>query len=261
MRTQIILSAILLMAASLLGSDRFVALPDSYVAIVTPLREAVISSAVTGNVGEYQVADGVYTEKGAVIVTLDDREYQSLAAKAKAVFNEAVAQYNYSQKMHEGNLALAQKQMCSEQELARTQLELELAAAKRDSAKADYDNALLELEQCTITMPFAGRIVERFVKSHEFVRPGMPLLSILDDTQVYAVVFLPLHYRSALQLEQTLYFQFENVPGIFAGKVEFIAPKADAATGNFEVRARIDNSQGLLVSGMSGELLKDGAGE
>ena len=87
------------MAAALLGSDRFVALPDSYVAIVTPLREAVISSAVTGNVGEYQVADGVYTEKGAVIVTLDDREYQSLAAKAKAVFNEAVAQYNYSQKM------------------------------------------------------------------------------------------------------------------------------------------------------------------
>ena len=75
------------------------------------------------------MADGVYTEKGAVIVTLDDREYQSLAAKAKAVFNEAVAQYNYSQKMHECNLALAQKQMCSEQELARTQLELELAAA------------------------------------------------------------------------------------------------------------------------------------
>ncbi|WP_176014249.1 efflux RND transporter periplasmic adaptor subunit [Victivallis sp. Marseille-Q1083] len=223
-----------------------------FIAVLIPYQEAVVSARVSSVVGEYRLKDGDAAAKNAVIVELDTAEFLPLKEKAEAVYQESVTQRNYYRKIYDGNLELFQKGLLGEQELAKSKLDWELAVAREKTAIADLRLTSFNVVECSIRMPFDGKLAERLCKAHEFVRAGMPLVSVIDDSKVYAVAFLPLELRSRLRLGEPLWFLTDEQAMPLEGKIAFLAPRGDATSGNFELRLLLDNADGKLLPGMSG---------
>lgn len=90
--------------------------------------------------------------------------------------------------------------------------QLSAAEAAVAAARADRDQAKLELDRTRITTPFAGRVVETFVDLGQYVAPGTKLATV-HSTGI-AEVRLPLTDQQLYLLDLPLGQSFENGPAV-----------------------------------------------
>lgn len=133
----------------------------------------------------------------------------------------------------------------SEDEALKNRIEMELA-------RLQYEQATELFKQRTVLAPINGLVVEKFREVGESVTAAQPMFRLVDIGQVY-VLF---HIRS----EDLPRFKLGGVVGVscltgseersFEGKVEFIDPRVDAASGLLRVKVLVDNAAGLIKPGL-----------
>ncbi len=79
-----------------------------------------------------------------------------------------------------------------------SQVEFQTAAAEVSTATADADLARINVEACTVTAPFSGRVAGVEAHNFQFVVPGAPLLDILDDRDLQLELVVPSRWLSWL---------------------------------------------------------------
>ena len=210
--------------------------------VLFPFRRAVISSSVDASVKEYSVEEGESFAKGQVIVKLDDTLYRLEVLKAKAYAT-------FAAEVYENNLTLAKKGGIGRHALAKSKFEHQAAGAEMKIAQ-------INLDACVIKAPFPGRLVKRIASEHEFVRIGQPVMEIIDDYQLLAVMHLPSSQKKSLQKGQGMKFKIDETDTVHAGKVYEISAEIDPRSRTFKVKVLIDNSAKALSAGMSGIVLK-----
>lgn len=151
---------------------------------VTPRRQIDVVSQVSGRITEVAPAfvDGGFFAAGDWLVQVDERDYQYALVQAEA------------------NVADAQRALTTERGLARQaqrewrdlgnadandlflrKPQVAAAEALLAAARAQRDQAKLNLERTRITVPFAGRISETVVDLGQFVAAGTPIASVYDS--------------------------------------------------------------------------------
>ena len=65
------------------------------------------------------------------------------------------------------------------------------AEALRDAAKADVEQAKLDLAWCTITSPIDGVVVQMLARKGQYFDRAVPLATVIDLTQVFARLRVP----------------------------------------------------------------------
>lgn len=172
---------------------------------VEPRREIDLVAQVAGNVTAVadQFVDGGFFGKGQPLVKIDKRDYQLALVKADARVAEA-AQALASER---GRARQAKREWrdlgnTEANELFLRKPQLAAAEAQLASAKAERDQAQLNLERTGITVPFAGRVRETFVDLGQYVSPGTRIASVYD-THV-AEIRLPLTDRQAALMDLPL---------------------------------------------------------
>ena len=98
----------------------------------------------------------------------------------------------------------------------------------------------------------AAKIVEVLKQEHEIVKAGEPLLKIIDDSFLFAVVNFPL--KKVKPTGAVLKLKLEN-DTIVNGKIYEISPQVNHRTGTLRLRILIDNAAGTLRAGMTGEVI------
>lgn len=103
--------------------------------------------------------------------------------------------------------------------------------------------------------PIAGTVTTLPVRLGDPVEPSAPILEITDLTEVHAVARVPESAVGKLRVGETVArIRLAAFPGeIFEGKLERLAPAADAASGTLEARFRLPNSDGRLRPGLRAE--------
>ncbi len=103
-----------------------------------------------------------------------------------------------------------------------------------------------------IVAPFAGTIVQVFVRLGEWVEPGQKALRIVNIDHLKAEGFLPASDADAslvgAPVRLTLDLAGEQ-SAAFDGKISFVSPEVDPITGQVRVWAEIDNRAGRLRPG------------
>ncbi len=206
--------------------------------VLFPFRRAVISSTVDASVKECLFGEGESFTKEEVIVKLDDALYRERFLKAQAYAT-------FAAEVYKNDLKLAEKGGIGRRELAKSRL-------GHETAEAEMEIAQINLNACVIKTPFSGRLVKEIAAEHEFVRIGQPVLEIIDDYQLLAVMHLPSSQRKLLQKGQEMKFRIDETDTVHAGKVYEISAEIDPRSRTFEAKVLIDNSVRTLSAGMSG---------
>lgn len=259
MKIRILIMAVGMLCGAVLcaaeSAETFAGAVSPVKAVLFPRQEALIAVKVDGTVMRHYYLVGQRFKAGATITQIDDAHYRLLAARAEAQKLEAATLATIAADAFDAQRKLYDENMQSKVELDRREAELATARSRKKITEAEYSEAILNLGYCRITAPFDGRVEEVLIREHETVRNGQPVVRIIGDRELLAVVNLPVKFLAKAQ--GNLSFRFPEGPEgkKVSGRIFEISPRADHRSGTIEVKVLIDNADGVLTSGMTGVFL------
>lgn len=213
---------------------------EKILTVLFPAREAILSAQVEGVLRNFNFAVGDMFPAGATLAELKPEQFllESQRAKAKMKYTQDIL--TNTRKEYTGGFTSLEK-------LRTAEIEAQLAQNACDLAQ-------LRLSYTSIKAPFSGKLQEKLVKEHEFLRAGQPVCRIIDDRTLHAVCYVPLENKKYTTYGNTVKLKIDTVPGIFTGKVTDVTPQADHRTGTVKVVIELSNAEWKLRAGMTGEI-------
>ncbi|MHA7816281.1 MAG: efflux RND transporter periplasmic adaptor subunit [Pseudohaliea sp.] len=153
-----------------------------------------------------EFTEGGHFDAGAVLIELEDSDYQLALRQAEA----ALAETELAVQQALADADVARRQLAgtpNPSALALKKPQIAQARARQAAAEAGLERARLDLARTRISLPFAGRVQARSVDVGQYVNAGTPLGSVfavdtvevrlpLTDRQL-AALDLPIGYRAA----------------------------------------------------------------
>jgi multidrug efflux system membrane fusion protein len=196
-----------------------------------------------------QAGDSV--AEGTVLAKVDPQPFDDQVKEAKAQLASADAALKKADADFKRATALYDSQSMTAPEYDTYKKEFESAQAGVAGAKAQLDNAKVNLGYTDLKAPLSGVILQRNVEVGTLAAPDSTAFVIADTSSVKAVFGVPDVRLKDVKLGDALSVTNETYPDrSFAGKVTEISPAADSATRVFNVEITLPNSDGLLKAGM-----------
>lgn len=200
-------------------------------------ESVAITSKVTETVTKVNFEDGMYVDKGDILVELTNSEETAMLSEAAANVAEATRQFERVQN-------LIQQKLASE-----TQLDVE--RNRMQTAKARYEGIVARLDDRLIRAPFSGKLGFRSVSPGTLLSPNTPLTTLDDISSIKLDFSVPESYLAAIKQGQEVLAKSIAYPDFtFVGTVTTIDSRIDPTTRTIKVRARLDNKNLLLRPGM-----------
>jgi membrane fusion protein (multidrug efflux system) len=198
---------------------------------------ADVFARVQGIVEKIHKEEGDYVEKGETLLTLEAKEYVLAEQRANVEYQQQLSNYKRLEAMHAKNLL-------SDDEFERAKYSME-------SARIAWEEAKLNLDYTHIKSPISGHIGERLAKIGERIQPTDKLFSVVNNSQVIAVVYVPEKSLGKLEIGQKALIHSDNLGDeVFEGWIKRISPVVDPASGTFKVTVGVKNRDDRLRPGM-----------
>ncbi|HEX6838627.1 MAG TPA: efflux RND transporter periplasmic adaptor subunit, partial [Polyangia bacterium] len=146
---------------------------------------------VSAYVGTVLVRPGAVVKRGEVLATLDCRNASAatkeIAARAHAIEERQAAIQHEAERTKE----MQQGGFASENELEQLSAKSAAEKAEAESMRASLVSRSLEVDDCILRAPFNGEVADRFVDPGAYVRPGNPVVTVIDRNEVRIVADAP----------------------------------------------------------------------
>jgi len=230
------------------------------------VQRAEVAAQESGAVIKVNVDVGDEIEKGAVILSLDDRrmkasldEARSNLTAAVAIIEERKAEAARAESDLKMKESMFQARAVSQSEFLDSQRQSLVAAARVKAAEdeASATESSLELMEVRLAdlqvkAPFAGRIVERAVDPGEWIAPGDPVVTLVSSGTVEAWLNVPERFVSAVaEGEEPLLIMADGTGASSEAKSIRLVADIDPVTRLFPVVVAIDDKNGSLAPGLS----------
>ncbi len=216
-------------------------IPDDNVrGVVRAVREATLSSRLAARILEMPLAEGASFKSGALLVRFDC-ERQTAEARAAAAAAEA------QKKTVDTNVELDKFESIGKNDLA-------ISRSVFDKADAEADALKVQLKDCNIYAPFAGRVTERVARNFEAVTVSQPLLRIVDTSALELDVIVPSNWLQWLSEGADFEFRVDETGRTLTAKVLRVTPAVDPVSKTIRVIGQFRGGDGLeqVLPGMSG---------
>ena len=227
------------------GTARNAVWPSQMEAVGTlrAARGVELSAETSGEVIAVSVQSGDKVDAGQLLVTLNDSVEQASLKRQEA--NLTLARL-----LHERDESLVKKKSIPQSQYDRSRADL-------DSAIAQLAETEARLQNKRIVAPFAGTTGIIRVKVGDYVETGSPITTLQDLSALEVDFSVPARYYPALRPGLAIDISTAAFPEqTFKATLEAVDAKVDADTRNLALRARLDDSQGLLP-GMFARLVID----
>lgn len=206
-----------------------------------PVNGTDVTTEAGGIVTAIHFESGQKVEKGARLVTLDAAnergEYKRLQAQAE---------------LAELNRARREKLYKLE---AISKSDYDAAVSEANAAKAGVEAQAARLAQKEIRAPFSGELGIRRINVGQYLNTGSPIVSLQSLDPIDIDFAMPEQYIGAVRAGFKVAVRVEAYPDLeFSGSVLAVEPRVDAATRNFQLRARLPNPDHQLRAGQFARL-------
>jgi len=228
-------------------------------------QQVEIYSRISAPIEEVYVQNGDQVEQGDPLVRLRDTEYRERLRQAEADLRINRAREKQAEaSLNEAESQLRRQQILAERELS-SEIELERIQAQKQSAEANYELALAQVEQsesnvaeqqeilghAVIRSPIDGTVGQRNADVGMQVDSNTRLFSVGNLNDAKITVNLTERMLSYIHKDQSVQVQSEYMGDrMLEGTVSRISPFL--GSGNFSTEAEIDieNTRDLLMPGM-----------
>ena len=236
-----------------------------------------VAPKVSGWLRELLVDVGDEVSRNQVIAVLDDAEYTQQVDQAQAELRVAQANaqnsssdYELAKREYDRVQALREKQIASASELDSAEASFNSVKTQLDVSNAQVEQKAAALEAAKLKLSYTkvrafweadpnspsqqsdNRVVgERFVDVGALVQVNQPIVSILQNNVLLAVVYVVEKDYPKIKIGQEAVIDTDAYPGkTFSGKIARIAPLLQETSRQARVEIEIPNPEQLLKPGM-----------
>lgn len=218
-----------------------------------PAREATVRAELGGSMTAVLVEEGQTTKQGAVIGRIETRTLDDVRQSASSSLRSAESQLALAQREVARTEQLVKAGALAARDLDLAQANVATVEAQVADAKSRLAAAERQLGDAVIRAPLSGVVSSREVNRGDVVSPGTALFTIIDPSSMRLEASVPSEDLSTLRIGATVDFTVRGYDQTFTGKIERIAPQADATTRQVPIYVAIPNVGGRLVAGLYGE--------
>jgi RND family efflux transporter MFP subunit len=241
---------------------------DEYTGRLEAVESVEVRARVSGYLQSVHFTDGATVRKGALLFVIDPRPYQAELNRAKAALEQAMAQYERTQKDYARAQQLVKSRAISQEEVDTRASDQRQAEEAVRAARATVEAARLNVEFTQVRAPISGRISREYVTVGNLINGGTA-----DSTLLTRIVSLDAIY-AYFQMDERSYLKYtqlwrggllpdsrdEKIPVCLGlenetgfphwGHLDFIDNRLDPDTGTMTGRAIFPNPDLTLTPGL-----------
>jgi RND family efflux transporter MFP subunit len=210
---------------------------------------AVVRSKASGTLLALNVAEGSRVRAGQTLGQLDLADLNSRVAERSAALESARAQLSQAERQHAANQRLADQQFISGTALEASGTSLESARAQFAAAQAQLGTSRVSLRDAELVAPIAGVVAKRHVLPGEKLSVEQNVLTIVDLARLELAGSVGTHEVSLLRVGMAVDVQVEGMAAPVVGRLERIAPAAEAGTRAIGVTIAVANPKEMFRAG------------
>jgi RND family efflux transporter MFP subunit len=212
--------------------------------ITEPICDVVLSPPVPGIVNAWKFKEGDFVKQNDVLIDLDKNIEELEEARRKYVVEDRKSDLEALRRLVEKSSISVKKE------------ELEKAETEYRIAVAEHGIATEQLRRRQITTPCAGFIADFYRDPGESCQAYQPLVRVVDTRECYFVSNVEAKAAARLKQNQEVKLEIEagSGPIAFNGKVTFLSPVVDPASGLMEVKVLFANPEHKIRPGVAGRL-------
>jgi membrane fusion protein (multidrug efflux system) len=209
--------------------------------VIKSSDQATFSSETAASVADISVKEGSKFKAGDILLQLDCRLQQAELKKALAVQAATKMAKSSAKKLKSyGSIS---------------EFELVKANSDAEAADADVDKLRAIVEKCVIKAPFNGSVSEVSVHSHESVKPGDPLLKIVNTENLELELQVPSSWLAWLHVGSVFYVHLNDNNKKITAKITRIDPQIEPVSQSVKIIGSITPPDSSLLPGMSGQAI------
>jgi RND family efflux transporter MFP subunit len=280
-------TALLLVAAAAIAAcgqdNRYTAPPPLRVTVATPVEQPVsryfestgntaainrvdLVARVQGFVQEINYSDGEWVKKGTSLFVIEPEPYRLKVDAAKASVVSAQATLTQNEAEYQRQADLLKRQVSAQVTYDQALAQRDTSRANVQSAQANERLAEINLSYTNVTAPFDGVVSARQVSIGQLV--GATSATVLSTIVQLDPIWVNFNAseRDVLQARANLARADRTTANLLGipveiglqtesgyphkGKLDYVAPTVDPATGTLAVRAIFENSDRVLLPGL-----------
>jgi RND family efflux transporter MFP subunit len=242
------------------GSENVVMVDKSTVVVgpivsgeLKPEREATLRAEVGGSMLEVTVLEAQAVKQGAVLGRIETRTLEDARQSAVSGVRSAENQLAVARRELERTEKLSSAGALAARDVDVARNNVTAAEAQVADTKSRLAGAERSLGDTVIRAPFAGIVSKRAVNVGDVVSPGTELFTIIDPSSMRLEGSVPSDDLKTLRVGVVVEFKVRGYDRSFQGRIERIAPQADAATRQVPIYVSIPNEGGHLLAGLFAE--------
>jgi membrane fusion protein (multidrug efflux system) len=208
--------------------------------LVAP-RTAVVRAKAAGTLLSLSVGEGSRVKAGQPIGEIDISDLTSRVSERSAMVESAQATLLEAERQHTANVGLAAQNFISSTALQTSQARLDAARAQLKSAQAQLSVSRIGVREASLLAPISGIVGKRHVVPGEKVSAEQQVVTIVDLGSLELAGSVGTHEVSLLRPGQEVQVRVEGQRDAVAGKIDRIAPAAEAGTRAIGVVVALDN--------------------
>ena len=244
------------------------------VGITEPIHDVLLSLPTMGTVAKIFYNEGDSVKKGTVILNLDNQletlevARRKLIWESKAELNSAIARVaTLGSQLKSTRELYKLTGSISKEEVEQQELDYELAVAEKKRLenneareRIEYQIAVEQLNKRSLRAPFSGTITELLVDIGETSELDVPLVHLVDTSQCLFVCTVEERVgrtlKSGTDVDLEIQAGAESIK--IKGKITYVGPVVDPASGLQKVKVLFQNKEGEIHPGVAGTMLVDG---
>ncbi|WP_462157259.1 efflux RND transporter periplasmic adaptor subunit [Pseudoalteromonas sp. GB56] len=190
---------------------------------------------------------GSEVSQGEVVARIDLMPLELRKAEQEALIRRAKVMQKFNERELERLLKLMKKDSAAQNQVDKLQTEVELAQSDIELAQLRLRQLDDQIARATVKAPFSGVVSQRMRYAGSDVTKASPLLTLLDNKNKEVRLYVPVKYLSYIKKGQELSISSGDLNDLQVGQasISAIIPATDAKSQTFELRARLEQQQGL----------------
>lgn len=218
-----------------------------------PERAATLRAEVGGSMIQVSILEAQAVKQGDVLGRIETRTLEDARQSSASAVRSAENALAVARREAERTEKLSSAGALATRDVDAAHNAVTAAEAQVADAKSRLAGAERSLGDTIIRAPFSGIVSKRSVNVGDVVSPGTELFTIIDPSSMRLEGSVPSDDLGTLRVGVTVTFTVRGYDRPFQGRIERIAPQADAMTRQVPIYVSIPNEGGRLLAGLFAE--------
>ena len=214
---------------------------------------ATVRAELGGQMLQVTVDEGRPVKKGMLLGRIEARSLADTRQSAISAVRAAENQLAVRRREAERTEQLVKAGALAQRDLDTALSSVAAAEAQLADTRARQASAEADLADAVIRSPINGVVARRAVNAGDVVSPGTELFTIIDPSALRLDAAVPSDDLRMLRVGAPVQFKVRGYDEPLEGRIDRIAPQADAVTRQVPIYVSIPNVGGRLVAGLFAE--------